>query len=261
LEPPKGAGTDNVNTGGVSGGGVDAGANAGVGGFANPDSGGSSGAGGTGGMMSTGGQGGAGGVGGAPPAGGMGGDGDDVDAGETDPTNDRDTGWSDACGDVTHSGHCNGDVYEWCDYFARGLKQLDCGALGMTCHAGLQPGDSVETNGCVGDPCTEVDEVCDANLRIDCHDGHLLVTDCHKLHGPESSCELRHDDVEDRDSIRCARDQPCDTPNVLWCDEELEVICDEEGKLYLIDCQAHAEDGRCVAPIDSEPYCDPRATE
>lgn len=238
LEPPSAGDSDNANTGG---GGGNAGANGGSGGST---------VGGMGGMMSTGGD-------EMMSSGGQGG-GASVPV-PSDPTRDLDTGWSDACGDVANNGHCVGDVYEWCDYFARGLKQLDCGALGMTCHAGLQPGDSVETNGCIGDPCTADDEVCDGNLRIDCRDGHLLVTDCHKLRGPESACELHHDDFSDLDSIRCTRDRPCDTPNLLWCDEELEVICDEEGKLYLIDCQAHAENGRCVVHVGGEPYCDPRA--
>lgn len=246
-------------------------------GGANGGMSGSAGMGGSGGRVSpTGGQGGVGGMSmstGGMIGAGQGGDGD-MDGGasdaevpdsgediEMDPTRDLDTGWSDACGDVTNSGHCVGDVYEYCDYFTRGLKQLDCGARGMTCQAGLQPGDSVETNGCVGEPCTVDDEVCEDNFRVDCHDGHLLVTDCHKLHGPESACELYHDDFNDSDYIRCARDQPCDTPNVLWCDQELEVVCDEEGKLYLIDCQAHALDGRCVVPVNSEPYCDPSEHE
>jgi len=260
LEPPE-RGDNLAGAGGLSGsGGGGAGAGgtgAGAGGAAGLGTGGgdsrgggmSGGLGGTGGAV-TGGQGGA-----SPHDAGMtdsGSDGGDI---VIDESRDLDTGWSDACGSVTHNGHCAGAVFEYCDYYSRGLKQLDCGELGMTCQAGLQPGDGVQTNGCVGAPCTAQDERCEDNLRVDCRDGQLLVTDCHKTHGPASTCELFEE------NIRCATAEPCDTPSVLWCDRELKVICDEESTLHVVDCQGHAEDGRCVVAVGGDPYCEPRETE
>lgn len=129
----------------------------------------------------------------------------------------------------------------------------------MTCRAGLQPGDGVETNGCVGEPCTTADERCEESFLVDCRDGQLLMIDCRKMHGPASACEVFHDAISEVEHLRCAIAEPCDTPNVLWCDEELMVICDEESKLHVVDCQAHAADGRCVVAEGSEPSCDPSA--
>lgn len=237
----QGAGTGGASGTGLGGvGGEIGGAGQGGGSGTAAGQGGSAGAamagaGGTGGMMS----------------GGAGGDSGSADAGV-----DSDSGWSAQCGDVTHNGHCIGDVYEWCDYYARGLTQLDCGALGMTCRDGLQVGEE-DSNGCVGDPCTSADERCDGSLRYDCQDGAILVTDCRKKLGPASSCELRHDELSGDDWAECTRDQPCETPNVLWCDAELEVICDEDGKQYIIDCQAQDPNGRCVTSALGEPSCDP----
>ena len=184
---------------------------------------------------------------------------DALDAGVIDDDSgeplDRDTGWSDACGSVTNSGHCVEDVYEWCDYYARGLSQLDCAELGMTCRA-VSPAVEGKPNGCVREPCVPGDDLCDGSLLYDCSEGELLAIDCRKEYGPESSCELFHDTLSDASYLRCTRDQPCDTPNVLWCDQELEVICDEDGKQYIIDCQASDPDGRCDA-TGPEARCDP----
>jgi hypothetical protein len=158
--------------------------------------------------------------------------------------------WDAACNGVTNNGRCNGNVYEWCDYFTRGVLQLDCTPLGMTCRAEPEP-DQSESRGCIASPCTSTQENrCEGPLRYHCQETALLAFDCRKLFGPSSECE------SDGGSIDCTMNHPCDTPNVTWCEDDLYVICTEESTLYYKNCKRDTDDGRCV-PGGDITLCDP----
>jgi len=179
-----------------------------------------------------------------------------VDAGDASSPLDLDTGWSDACDGVTAVGHCVGDVFEWCDYFARGLRQLDCGALGMTCHAGLMPNIDDDGSGCVGDPCVREDEHCDGELVYQCRSGTTFVSTCERNRGAAATCTLY-----DNGSYLfpgCDHDElvPCGEPFTTWCDGTMRLTCSEEG-LIANDCEAAQVGGRCVVVDDAYAHCDP----
>lgn len=178
-----------------------------------------------------------------------------ADAGDASSPLVLDTGWSDACGDVTNVGHCVGAVLEWCDYYARGLQQLDCGALGMTCHAGLMPNIDDEGSGCVGGPCVRDDQHCDDDLVYECRGGSTFVSTCQKGRGPTAACEL-YDNGTYMFPGCGGLSEACDVPFQTWCDGPLLLTCTEDG-LIANDCEAVVEDGRCVVINDAYAQCDP----
>jgi hypothetical protein len=132
-------------------------------------------------------------------------------------------------------------VFEWCDYYTKGLRTFDCESLGMTCRAdALQPSES-EMNGCVGDPCPMTGDItCDGRFIHDCAKGLTHVTDCEKTSGVGATCL----DVEG--SHVCIGGVSCGIPNNISCDGTILAICNEYGQLRALDCARCNPAGLCV---------------
>jgi hypothetical protein len=162
-------------------------------------------------------------------------------------------GWSAACGDVTHNGRCVGNVYQWCDYFEQGIREMDCGARGMTCRASESINTEDDSNGCYDEgACTAADERCDGQFVLQCQSGGLQALDCRKNKGALSQCEEATTEIP---YPRCGRDTPCGG-NASHCDGNMLFICDEDGRVYLQNCAQRVPSGRCVEN-GTYPDCDP----
>ncbi len=163
-------------------------------------------------------------------------------------------GWSAACGDVTHNGRCVGNVYQWCDYFEEGLREMDCGARGMTCRAVESQTTEEDSNGCyLEGACDEADQGCEGQIALRCRSAGLQAMNCKKNKGPTSQC------LESTAEIpypRCDRSTPCSGRSSSECDGNMLVICDEDGFVYLQNCAQRTPTGRCVDNA-SYPDCDP----
>jgi hypothetical protein len=163
-------------------------------------------------------------------------------------------GWSAACGDVTHNGRCVGNVYQWCDYFEQGIREMDCAARGMTCRAADSINSEDDENGCYEEgACTEADEGCDGQILLRCQSGGLQALDCRKNMGAMSQCA---EPTEAIDYWHCDRSTPCSGPNFSRCDGNMLVICDEDSRVYLQNCAQRTPSGRCVEN-GTYPDCDP----
>jgi hypothetical protein len=105
---------------------------------------------------------------------------------------------SDACGDLTYQGACDGNVLLWCEN--GGVRTFDCGASGKGCgwesdavgnncvDAGAPPppADTPE-NSCGG---VDYHGYCDGNTLVWCQEGELRSFDC----GAESlTCKWQND--------------------------------------------------------------------
>ena len=160
----------------------------------------------------------------------------------------NDNSWAAECEGVTMNGRCNGNVYEWCDYFTQGLKQIDCEPLGMTCVATISQPWEWESNGCVRDGCTNDEDGCDGSLMFDCDAGELVVWDCEKLRGPGSVCVLEGDSTPECTLL------PCDEPSLITCAGTVQDICMEDGKRYIVDC-ARCDPADTCNPAGVPPNC------
>jgi hypothetical protein len=150
---------------------------------------------------------------------------------------------------VTPNGHCAGEVYEWCDYFTRSLKTLDCAELGMTCLATpLQPQES-DLNGCLGDACDE--DRCEGQIAFQCRSDGLHAVDCAQRGGPQAVCELTEEGY-----ARCHSREPCSPESSFHCDGKLSIVCDEEGYLHFQDCARCNPAGVCVE-LGEQASCEP----
>jgi hypothetical protein len=149
------------------------------------------------------------------------------------------TGGDEVCGGLTRNGRCVDNVYEWCDYFTGGIARLDCTPLGGTCRALATQSFEEDVNGCVTGPCTGSDDGCDGSLVRDCEGDGVVVNDCRKFDGPDSTCEL------DGTSAHCTH-PTCTTPRVSSCDGDFRLICDEGGALHVEDCARCNATGTCV---------------
>jgi len=216
--PGGGAGGGSAGRGGVSSGGAGA-STGGAGGASAGRGGASSGGAGVGGTVAAG-------TGGSSPTAGAAGA----------PTGD----WAAACNGVTMVGRCTNGVYEWCDYFERGLKRIDCGALGMVCRAEPQEALSDFTNaGCFGGACTAADEGCDGTLAYQCFLGEMTVHDCSKRYGPETTCG-------DGSLGAGSCEAPfCEPDRMVHCDGNVAVVCALDNNFYLVNCAEQDPAGTC----------------
>jgi hypothetical protein len=165
------------------------------------------------------------------------------------------SGWADACGDVTMNGHCVGETFEWCDYFARGLLRLDCSALGMRCRADERQAYEDERNGCVGAPCTGTIGHCDGSIgdgpiAVNCMRGEILANACRRQNGEGSVCTIEGE----YQRARCSN-PTCEDEWTVTCDGTAQVICDEEGSHRIVDCARCRPDGTCSVANPERPDC------
>jgi hypothetical protein len=162
--------------------------------------------------------------------------------GETNATGGSSAGSSsnDDCGDVTRNGRCNGNVYEWCDYYTGSIARLDCSPLGATCRALERQIDERESNGCVTLPCETGESSCEGDLFRQCEGDGILINSCAKFGGPGSLCD------SDGTSFWCSR-QTCSTPSDAMCAGDLRLICNEDGLLVIQDCARCDPSGTCVS--------------
>jgi hypothetical protein len=229
-------------TAGDASGGVTGGTNA-SGGSAGDASGGATGgtnaSGGSAGDASGGATGGA--TGGTDTSGGSAGDASGgATGGATGGTSGSGEDWAATCNGVTMVGHCVGEVYEWCDYFARGLKRIDCGALGLTCQAEPRELSSDYTNaGCFGGTCTPEDNRCDGTLVFQCFDGENTVHDCTKRLGPEATCG------EGAFGNGSCHSAFCEPDRRVSCDGNVAVVC-HDSLLHIENCAEYDPAGTCV---------------
>jgi hypothetical protein len=159
--------------------------------------------------------------------------------GATGGTSGSGEDWAATCNGVTMVGHCVGEVYEWCDYFARGLKRIDCGALGLTCQAEPRELSSDYTNaGCFGGTCTPEDNRCDGTLVFQCFDGENTVHDCTKIRGPEATCG---DGAFGNGSCHSAF---CEPDRRVSCDGNVAVVC-HDSLLHIENCAEYDPAGTC----------------
>src|SRR4051812_36657755 len=146
-----------------------------------------------------------------------------------------------ACGGVRMLGRCAGQVYEWCDYFARGIQRIDCGALGMQCRAEPQElGSDFPSAGCFGAACTSADEHCDGTIAYQCGPEGLSVHDCSKRFGPETSCGPGQ-----LGAATCAAPY-CEPETHVHCDGSVAVVCALDHNFYVEDCAEHDPAGTCT---------------
>lgn len=151
----------------------------------------------------------------------------------------RPTDWQAACAGVTINGTCQGNVYQWCDYFTGALKSIDCTAHGMTCRANpVEPGE-VDRNGCVGSACTASGIACNGDLRTSCVDGELVATSCTKQHGPGATCTIASG------STSCSGGETCTPPKTSACDGNVIGLCNEDGQRRYVDCARSDPAGTC----------------
>lgn len=150
------------------------------------------------------------------------------------------------------NGRCVGNVYEWCDYSARGIRKLDCAALGMDCEALESQNYEDELNGCSGSTCDGSEPSrCEGTVKIDCQGNWgWRASDCRKLYGADSTCEVVGGEAH-------CTDTACEDLSGYACDGTLSLICNEEGVLWLTDCarcdptatcSEGAPLGNCTAP-------------
>jgi hypothetical protein len=132
-------------------------------------------------------------------------------------------------------------VYEWCDYFAGGIKRIDCGALGMQCRAEPQAlGSDYPSAGCFGAACSSADEHCDGTLAYQCSPDGLTVHDCAKRFGPKTTCGAGQ-----LGAATCAA--PYCTPDTyVHCDGTVAVVCALDNNYYIEDCAEHDPAGTCT---------------
>ncbi len=150
------------------------------------------------------------------------------------------TDWRAACAGVTINGTCQGNIYEWCDYFTGALKSIDCTSLGMTCRANpTEPGE-VDRNGCVGSSCTSSGITCDGELRTTCVDGQLVTMNCTKQHGPGATCTMTSG------STSCSDGEACSPPKTIACDGNVIRLCTEDGQRRYVDCARSDPTGTCA---------------
>jgi hypothetical protein len=148
--------------------------------------------------------------------------------------------WAATCNGVTMVGRCVGEVYEWCDYFERGLKRIDCGAIGLTCRAEPHELSSDYTNaGCFGGTCTPEDNRCHGTLAFQCLDGENTVHDCAKSRGPEATCG---DGAFNNASCHSAS---CEPDRRVFCDGNVAVVC-YDSLLHIENCAEYDPAGTCV---------------
>jgi len=152
---------------------------------------------------------------------------------------------------VTPNGHCVGETYQWCDYFTRSLKTLDCPSLEMTCLANPTQPPETDLNGCLGDPCSSGDDRCEGNLAFQCRPDGLHAIDCTQTGGPGELCELTEEGT-----ARCRSHAPCSPRSSFSCDGKLSLVCDENGYLQIQDCARCNPEGTCVDGGGST-YCVP----
>lgn len=214
-----GAGRDAGGTGGAAGAPpAGEGGDAGAGAQSGDDSGGSSG------------------VAGAQSSGGSGGVAGN-DGGSAGVAGD----WRMACDGLTLNGRCSGNVYEWCDYFDREVKQLDCTPLGMTCRANVVETNEADQNGCITETCTQEDDRCEGALKYDCIGGALVVSDCRKWKGAAATCLF-----DEKGYNHCRPKLECDNPGVFTCNGSMLETCDIDSVFYLEDCARYDASGTCV---------------
>jgi hypothetical protein len=174
-------------------------------------------------------------AGGEPTTGGAGDGSSAAGTAGGDPTD-----WQRACAGVTINGTCQGNIYEWCDYFTGALKSIDCSSLGMTCRANpTEPGE-VDRNGCVGSTCTSAGITCDGELRTTCVDGQLVTMNCTKQHGPGATCTMTSG------STSCSDGEACTPPNTIACDGNVIRLCTEDGQRRYVDCARSDPTGTCT---------------
>jgi hypothetical protein len=149
--------------------------------------------------------------------------------------------WNAACGDVTMNGRCVGEIYEWCDYYTRSVKQLDCGARGMSCNALSSQNYEYDINGCVGGPCNGDDAACDGPIAVECELGEVRARDCRKSGGPDALCVGAGTDVG------CTR-MSC-AASESWCDGSVSLVCDEDNLLSLSDCSRCDPSATCARGV------------
>lgn len=152
---------------------------------------------------------------------------------------------------MTTNGRCDGEVYEWCDYFSASLQRLDCAALGMTCRADPYQPPETDVNGCVGEPCDADDNACDGRLAYRCRSDGLYVMDCAQHGGEDAACV-----IGESGAPRCASREPCSPTSFSSCDGNLVRVCDEDGLLHFQDCARCEPQGLCVEGAGSA-NCDP----
>jgi hypothetical protein len=217
----------------TSGGSAGATAAAGVGGASGAATGGNTGAG----------------VGGAAGAGAPGGKGGKAGANAGGSAGAGSGDWAEACDGVTMLGHCVGEVYEWCDYFARGLKRIDCGARGMTCRAEPRvPGSDFVNAGCFGDPCTEDEETCDGTMAEQCTPSGMVLFDCTKTRGLDATCGVGEN------GAGCVV-PPCSPDRVIRCDGNVAVLCALDNVFYIQNCAEQDPAGTCEPQQDGALLC------
>jgi len=154
--------------------------------------------------------------------------------------------WQAACDGLTVNGRCDGDTYQWCDYFTRQVGSMDCGALGMTCRALETESNEEDGNGCVGAPCDSslLDYCAGQELIGSCFADETVVTSCAKHHGSAATCS------EPGENAVCSHTALCDGPS-HQCDGSVIRICDEDGQLYYRDCARMDPAGTC-AEVDEQ---------
>jgi hypothetical protein len=147
--------------------------------------------------------------------------------------------WQAACNGVTINGTCQGNVYQWCDYFTGALKSIDCTSRGMTCRANPSEPGEADRNGCVGTACTAAGITCDGELRTTCVDGELVTTSCPKQHGPGATCMMASG------STSCSDGATCSPPRASACDGSVIDLCNEDGQRRYVDCARSDPTGTC----------------